>query len=348
MGKKSQRQTSSRKLRTNKQKTVPVDSEVMFQFRLKRFDWQRLGILITLLAFTAGIGSGYLIWGRRDLEQIALSTQTGEATTAVDEHTAHLLALGEQVNQPDGYNLNISYRDVGPQLVDSGAIDREAFIQLYEQANRPLSESQLAVLDQDSDSQIVLNKQNAYFLLNFFWALGLANQNPILTDGPIMQSGQDQIGRYASTGGWTLASKPLLDIYVYAPIVTLNPAQQERLEDVAMHVYRPCCDNPTYFPDCNHGMAMLGLLELMASQDATPQEMYSAAKYANAFWYPNQSIELAMYFETAKGLDFAKIDSQELVSKNYSSGSGYKTVHQWLADNNMLPSSSGSGSSCGV
>ena len=29
---------------------------------------------------------------------------------------------------------------------------------------------------------------------------------------------------------------------------------------IAKGIYRPCCNNSTYFPDCNHGMAMLGLL----------------------------------------------------------------------------------------
>jgi hypothetical protein len=50
--------------------------------------------------------------------------------------------------------------------------------------------------------------------------------------------------------------------------------QQKRLEEVTIGVFRPCCDNPHAFPDCNHGMAMLGLLELMA-RDASVDEMSS-------------------------------------------------------------------------
>jgi len=46
-----------------------------------------------------------------------------------------------------------------------------------------LSDEQLIILTQGSDSKIVINQSNAQFLLNFFWALGLVNQNPVLTEG---------------------------------------------------------------------------------------------------------------------------------------------------------------------
>lgn len=346
MGKKSNKRTVSIKPGTKRQRSIPRDPELIFQFTLQRIEWRRLGVIITLISFLAGIGSGYLFWGRREAK---LGEQAAEIVKSAnqDEHAAHI-ALSEQVNPPGGYTLPASIGDVGPQLLAAGAIDKAAFVQLYEQASRPLSAAQLAILEQGSNSQIVLNKQNAYFLLNFFWALGLSNQNPILTEGPMMQGGNEQINRFASTGGWTLATKPLLELYASTPIVRLTEAQQRRLEEVASQVYRPCCNNPTHFPDCNHGMAMLGLLELIASQGASTEEMFDAAKYANAFWYPSQSLELAQYFQSTQGRDFAEADSRELVSQTYSSSSGFQVVHQWLADNSLLPNSSGSGSNCGV
>ncbi len=314
--------------------------EVLFTLKVDRTDWRRLAVFVTLFAFLVGLGSGYLLWGREDA-QLAIQT-TGE-----DEHASHI-ALGEQVNPPEGYTLQVSFGNVGPQLLSSGAIDHDAFVQLYEQANRPLDGNQLAILEQGSETQVVLNKQNAYFLLNFFWALGLVNHNTILTEGPMAQNGQGQIGRFASTGGWTVGTKPATELYASAPIVTLTAAQQTRLEEVTTQVYRPCCNNPTHFPDCNHGMAMLGLLELMASQNASTQEMFAGAKYANAFWYPNQYIELAQFFKSAQNTDFADVDGQELVGLNYSSGSGFNAVHEWLANSGQLPQSPENGSSCGV
>ena len=42
----------------------------------------------------------------------------------------------------------------------------------------------------------------------------------------------------------------------------------------------------------------------MAAQDATTDEMFTAAKYANAFWFPQQSLEMAIFFQNSKGQPF--------------------------------------------
>jgi hypothetical protein len=139
-----------------------------------------------------------------------------------------------------------------------------------------------------------------------------------------------------------------MDLYASTPILPLNQAQQKRLEEVASAVYRPCCNNPTHAPDCNHGMAMLGLLELMASQEASIDEMFDAAKYVNAFWYPQQTLEIATLFKANNQLEFDQIDARKLVGKEYSSGSGFQAVHQWLSSNGLLEQAPDSGGSCGV
>ncbi len=101
----------------------------------------------------------------------------------------------------------------------------------------------------------------------------------------MVQYGNGQIDSFASTGGWTLATKPITDLYASMDLIPLTTQQQARVEEVAAAVYRPCCNNHTLFPDCNHGMAMLGLLELMASQNTSVDEMFEAAKYVNAYWF---------------------------------------------------------------
>lgn len=164
----------------------------------------------------------------------------------------------------------------------------------------------------------------------------------------MVERSDGNIETYASTGGWTLAAKPIADLYASAPLIPLTIGQQARLEEVAAAVYRPCCNNPTSFPDCNHGMAMLGVLQLLAAQNATPDEMFAAAKYLNAFWFPQQTAELALAFKVGKNQDFAEIDARELVGAGVSSSTGYRGVHQWLADNKLLPQTGGGGNSCGV
>jgi hypothetical protein len=253
-----------------------------------------------------------------------------------------------QVSLPQSYQLAASYGDLGPQLLEAGAIDYERFIQLYQQRGRPLSQAQLDILTEGSESPIIFDYENAHFLLNFFWAVGLANNNPILTEGPMMQYGEGEIGRFASTGGWSIGQRPATELYAATALIPLTTEQQARLEEVAYNVYRPCCNNHTAFPDCNHGMAMLGLLQLLASQDASVDEMFAAAKAVNGFWFPQQALDTAVYFKSAMNLDYDQVDPRLAVSREIFSISGFQQVNQFLADNNLLDQSPNGGGSCGV
>ncbi|MFQ5433264.1 MAG: hypothetical protein ACE5FD_00135, partial [Anaerolineae bacterium] len=227
-------------------------------------------------------------------------------------------------------------------------IDYERFVELYERTGRPLTPAQHAFLTESSEEPVVIDFENAHFLLNFLWAFGLTNQNTILTEGPMIEASEGDIGRFASTGGWTLGRYPATTLYASTPLVALTPAQQGRLENVANNVYRPCCNNHTAFADCNHGMAMLGLLELLASQDATEDEMFATAKAVNAFWYPQQAVETAVFFKTAMDLDYDDVDPRIAVGLEAFSGTGFQLVHQWLTENNLLEPAPNSGGSCGV
>lgn len=301
--------------------------------RLRRKDiyWA----LFTLIAFMVGTAGGYLL-GSGKIPGINVKQDIDPAR------------LADQIDPPQGYALPASYGDIGPQLLKAGTIDYARFVQIYEQAGQPLNEKQRLILRDGSEEQIIIDGQNAYFLLNLFWAFGLTNQNRILTKGPMVEYNQGDITGYASTGGWTLATRPITQLYASTSIVALTPEQQARLENVASRIFRPCCNNPTHFPDCNHGMAMLGLLELMASQDASEDDMFIAAKYINAYWYPRQNMELAAFFQKTQKVDFAHIDARTLLSAKYSSGSGFQAVHQWLVANGGLEQAPGGGNSCGL
>ncbi|KKS78635.1 MAG: hypothetical protein UV53_C0029G0001, partial [Candidatus Azambacteria bacterium GW2011_GWE1_42_9] len=124
--------------------------------------------------------------------------------------------------------------------------------------------------------------------------------------------------------------------------ITLTPEQRALVERVSKNIYRPCCNNSTYFPDCNHGMAMLGLLELMASQGIGEDEMYKTALQVNLFWFPDQYATIAKYLES-KGKKFQDADAKEILGVNYSSGSGYAKVESALPREQNQ-----GGGSCGV
>jgi len=302
---------------------------------VNRLHAKTLWIIALLVTYLVGIGSGY---GLRSLNQ---KKDQEHAMSEFDQ-------LAAQINPKEGYALPISFRDIGPQMVEAGVFNRDAFVQVFQQAGKPLGADQLAMLDGTYSGKIVINEANAYFLLNFFWALGLSNQNPILDSGPIQQNGSSRVTGFASTGGWSLATRPIEELFSSLQLIELTPEQQARAEDAAKAVYRPCCDNPTHFPDCNHGMAMLGLLELMASQGASIDQMLESAKYVNAFWYPQQTLEQAAYFQKAEGKAFKDVDPRTLLGAQFSSGSGFNALHQFLAEKDWLPEASSSGGSCGV
>jgi hypothetical protein len=49
-------------------------------------------------------------------------------------------------------------------------------------------------------------------------------------------------------------------------IIKLTKEQEDLVYKVAQNTFRPCCNNSTFAQDCNHGSALLGALELAASQ----------------------------------------------------------------------------------
>jgi hypothetical protein len=306
-------------------------------------------IVLALMLFGLGVLTGYLVRG--PAAPVAGAPWIEEKQAAAPYSAAEISPVVhpiDQINPPQGYTLPAVFGDVGPQMLAAGAIDYDQFSQVYDQAGQPLTAAQQAVVTRGSEEHVHINSDNAYFLLNFFWALGLVNDNPLLTDGPLVEYSEGRIDRFAATGGWTIGQKPPADLVASAAILHLNHEQQERLEEVAYNVYRPCCNNHTAFPDCNHGMALLGLLQLMAAQDASVDEMFDAAKYVNAFWFPQQTLHMATFFQQAQGLSFADVDARLLVGPQISSASGYRNVQQWLATNGNLEQAPGGGSSCGV
>jgi hypothetical protein len=248
----------------------------------------------------------------------------------------------QQVNPPDGYSIPAIFREVGPRLVAAGAIDMTKFTNLYEQQGKPLTDEQVAILTKGTDKNIIINPENAYFLLNFLWALGLANENAVLTEGPMMARGKEKVGSFASTGGWTLASGDSMQHYSRHRFVDLTAEQQVVVDRVSRNIYRPCCGNSTHFPDCNHGMAMLGLLELMASQGVNEQDMYKYALIVNSYWFPDTYLTIAK-FKESQSTDWKQVNPQEVLGAEFSSAQGYQQVR-----GRVEPVAPKSGGGCGV
>ncbi len=240
----------------------------------------------------------------------------------------------------NGVTLPVKWNSMGKMMAEAGVIDDEKFSSIY--ASRGgLSESDQAIMNGEFDGNVVISKQNSGILLNMFWGLGLGNENRILTEGPMSDPRYGGAGGFASTGGFTLSKGDPMDHYGKHTMVVLTEDEQMLVEKVAKNIYRPCCNNSTYFPDCNHGMAMLGLLELMASQEISEEDMYKTALIVNAYWFPDTYNNIAKYLQQ-KGIDFGDVEAKELLSEKYSSGSGYKAV---LSEVEPVKSSGGGGCS---
>lgn len=271
------------------------------------------------------------------------SSSTSQVSAAANEN------LFNEINPVEGFEIDASYGDLGPKMIATGVIDLDRFRDIYQRSNQPLTAEQEEILQKSTEKKIRITRENSYFLLNFFWAVGLANKSPILDEGEMMSyGGRQDAGNFASTGGWTLAKSDAMNYYSKSQLIPLTKNQEERVQAVASQIFRPCCNNSTAFPDCNHGMALLGILQLMAANGATETEMFEASKYINAYWFPGNYSDLAIYFKNKEGKAFKDIDAKILLSKDYSSASGWQSAKQWLVDKGLVQQPPKQGGGCGV
>lgn len=277
-----------------------------------------------------------------------LQTQRKIMPTTVDIKQTQSAGIFAQINPPEGYEIKMKYNDIGPQMLEMGVIDLDKFKETYAKSGQPLTSEQLDILTKGSNKKIKITPDNSYFLLNFFWAFGLANKTKILEEGDMVKYGEGQVGNFASTGGWTLAKGDSMQYYSNRTIVSLTKEQEDLVNKVASGVYRPCCGNSTAFPDCNHGMALLGVFELMAAQGATESEMFQAAKYINSFWFPGTAFDTALYFKNKDGKEFKDIDPKVYLSRDIFSAFGAQTVKKWLIDKEIQEKPPAQGGGCGV
>lgn len=254
-----------------------------------------------------------------------------------------------KVLPPEGFQTKIVFGDAIVKLVQNGVIDLEKFKQIY--SERGISEEELAILTKPSNEPIKITAENAGFLVNLLWPLGLSNKTDFNENSPV--NGKS-LFNFASTGGWTLGKENNGGKYFNKfEIVKLTPEQEKIALKVAQNTYRPCCGNSTFFQDCNHGSALLGLIELGVAQGLSEKELYKVALQANSFWFPQTYIKTALYYKLVKGIDWEDVNAAEIMSFDYSSAPGWaKNIgqpFQEIVQKNpgLLPQKQGS-AGCGV
>jgi len=241
----------------------------------------------------------------------------------------------------EAVELPVKWGDLGQKMIAAGVID-DAKLEAIHLSRGEFGENEQKLLYEEENEKIVMTAQNAGFLLNLFWAFGLSNKNKILEQGPMTDPRYGGANRFASTAGWTLALGNPMNHYSRHNFVTFNLEQQALVEEVAKNIYRPCCGNSTYFPDCNHGMAMLGLLELLVANGISEEEMYKIALQVNGFWFPDVYQTIEKYLES-RNLNWQEVDPKIILGNSFSSASGYARV---LSE--MRPIQSGGSGNCGI
>jgi hypothetical protein len=224
-----------------------------------------------------------------------------------------------------GVELPVTWGNLGKQLVESGIINQTAFESLYNNNRGGMSAYEQNLLLGETNGNLKIDQQNANFLLNMLWAFGLGNSNAVLDNGPMQNTEYGGAGGFASTGGWSLAKGSAMEHYSKHAFTTLTDEEQKLVERVSKGIYRPCCGNSTYFPDCNHGMAMLGLLELGASQGLSEHELYDMALKANSYWFPQTYLTIAKFLDM-QGLGWGDVSPKEILGNNFSSSGGYRNI----------------------
>lgn len=292
-----------------------------------------LAVLI-LVAFGAGTAAGYWLIPHPALDPWA-------------EVERQMEAIRAEVLPAQGFATKIVLGDVIPKLVEAGVIDPAKFEQIYSRRGG-LTAEQKAYFTAPSQTPLKITKDNEQFIVNILWPLGIANKNSILATS---EAGKpENVNNLAATGGWTLGkSENGGDYYNKFEIIKLTPEQDALVKRVADNIYRPCCGNSTAFPDCNHGAAVLGMLQLGAVSGMTEKELYEEALKLNSFWFPDEYFKTAMFFKRLQNKAWKDVDPKVILSADYSSSRGWaKNVALPLAGLPGIGGGGGGGGSCGA
>ena len=245
-----------------------------------------------------------------------------------------------------GYQSRIALKDCIVKLVRHGVISRNKYRAL-EKFNGPAPGELSTVLKKPSNGAIRLTRENANHYVNLLWAAGLSNRLEANKKSPLI--GPD-LPTFASTGGWNLGKAPEGSVYFNKfPIVGLTPETEGLAVSIAKTTYRPCCNNSTFFQDCNHGSALFAVLQLGAAQGLSEDELYREALAFNSFWFPDYYIRTALFFKVVRKTDWGEVDARAVMGVDFSAaGPWQKNVSAALQSFPDLIPPPAEGTNCGT
>lgn len=224
----------------------------------------------------------------------------------------------DQVTPGEGVTTGITFGNSIQRLIEAGALDPNKF----RASAKDVPDWVDRLLNGPSNDPIVFSGQTASYLVDLLWPLGLANKASFNEKSPIATL---RIASFASTGGWTLGHEQNGSVYFNrVEAIDMTGQQEADVLRVATTTFRPCCDNSTFFQDCNHGSALLGLLELAASQGVTSEGLYRVALIANSFWFPDYYAKTALLLSYFYRISWKDAAPSLILGRKYSSLSGWE------------------------
>lgn len=291
-----------------------------------------------LLGFALGTKSTQENW------KLELPRLTKTAITPTPPAAGSIVSAAEVL--PASVNLSVKWGDVITKMVRNGAIDKQKFLKLYEGRQADLDQVK-QMLESPSGEDIVVTQANSALILNLLWPLGIANKTDVLAQGPMGTQYKKEVGNFASTGGWTLGGRDGGKLFNSLNLIPLTTEQEKLVTEISQNIYRPCCGNSTYFPDCNHGAAMLGYIELAVAAGLSKDQIYKNALALNSYWFPQTYAEIATYMKAKRNIAWKDVNPVEALGVEYSSGQGAGKVNKELQTLGLVPQVSGGGG-CGV
>lgn len=276
-----------------------------------------IGVLAGLAAGTILGAGGHRLW------------------TGLGGRAAPFRDVMDAVLPPGGIETGVAFGNALQKIIAAGVLVPAKLHAVYKDRGGmpPWAAALLAV---PSGVPIRFSAAAANDLLTLLWPIGLATRAPFNAGGPTAGA---HLPRLASTAGWRLGREPNGAAYFDGvDAVALGPAQAALVREVAARTYRPCCDNPALFQDCNHGAAMLGLLELGASQGLDAAALERAALAANSFWFPREYLKTALFFQLLEGRPWSEVPPAELIGARYASAGGWQdNVNIALQMTSLIP-----------
>lgn len=250
-----------------------------------------------------------------------------------------LSKLSDDVLPAGGVELPVSWGDLAKNLADTGVINLPEF-----QKAVKMTADQQALFAGNSQAPIKIDATTSQFVVDVLWGLGLAQKSIVYEQGPMGKEEKANVGNFASTGGWTLAQGSAVNYLNRFDFIPLTAEQQGRVAQIAKNVYRPCCGNSTWFPDCNHGMAALAIIELLVNKNVDDATIYRKVLGFNSFWFPDNYLTVATYF-ARQGTSWDTVDAKDVLGLSYSSVQGAGEIAKKVGPLPYQPKSAGS---CGA